>query len=68
MTQYSYKARNNTGGLVAGQITGDSPQDVINQLRQKQYTPIAISHHNPPEVKKNLLLCYLGIWRSVLLE
>ncbi len=52
MTLYSYKARNNTGGLVAGEITGDSPQDVINQLRQKQYTPIAVSHHNPPEVKR----------------
>jgi len=46
MTQYSYKARNNAGVLVSGQMTGDSVQEIINQLRAKEFTPVKIT----PEV------------------
>jgi type IV pilus assembly protein PilC len=52
MTQYSYKARNNAGALVTGQMTGNSVQEIINQLRAKEYTPVKITEAGTPEVKK----------------
>jgi type IV pilus assembly protein PilC len=43
MATYTYKARNNTGQLVTGNITANSEQEVIVQLRQMQYAPVKIS-------------------------
>lgn len=41
--EYSYKARNNAGELVEGIIKAVSEDDVIKELRQKQYKPVKIT-------------------------
>lgn len=51
MGQYSYKARNNAGELVSGDVTADSEQEVIAQLRQRQYTPIKITQGVVAKIK-----------------
>ena len=43
MAEYSYKARNNGGQLITGHLAGASELEVIQQLRQMQYTPIKIT-------------------------
>lgn len=43
MAQYTYKARNNEGQLISGDLTASSEQEVIAQLRQMKYTPVKVS-------------------------
>ena len=51
MARYSYKARNNAGALVSGDLTGSSEQEIIAQLRQMEYTPIKIIPAAVPKAK-----------------
>lgn len=51
MGQYSYKARNNAGELISGELTADSEQEVIAQLRQMQYVPVKITQSVVAKIK-----------------
>jgi type II secretory pathway component PulF len=43
MANYSYKARNNTGALVEGDLIAASEQEAMLQLRKMEYTPVKIT-------------------------
>ncbi len=43
MSKFSYKARNNEGQLVTGQLEADSQQEILQQLGKMQYTPVTIA-------------------------
>ena len=52
MAQYSFKARNNAGELIEGELTGSSEGEIINQLRQREYTPVKISQGTVSKLKE----------------
>ncbi|MBF0571101.1 MAG: type II secretion system F family protein [Candidatus Omnitrophica bacterium] len=56
MTLYFYKARNNAGELVEGDLTASSEQEILGQLRQMEYTPVKISRDKGLDLKKGKFL------------
>jgi type IV pilus assembly protein PilC len=53
MALYTYKARNNTGQLVTGDLTANSELEVIAQLRQMKYAPVKIAEGTAVKSKEN---------------
>ncbi|MBF0491109.1 MAG: type II secretion system F family protein [Candidatus Omnitrophica bacterium] len=53
MATYTYKARNNSGQLVEGDLTAISEQEVIAQLRQLKFTPVKISQGAQKQSKES---------------
>lgn len=51
MAVYSYKARNNTGELITGNLNAGSEQEAIVQLRQMKYTPVKITEDKASKSK-----------------
>ncbi|MEI7998948.1 MAG: type II secretion system F family protein [Candidatus Omnitrophota bacterium] len=52
MGYYAYKARDNAGQLVTGNLEAATEQEVINQLRQMQYTPVKVGPGVAPKATK----------------
>jgi len=52
MARYFFKARNNAGELIEGDLTGESEREIISQLRQKGHTPVKIGQSTVSKIKK----------------
>ena len=53
MARFLYKARNNAGQLIEGDLMGESEADALNQLRQMGHTPVKITQELISKNKKN---------------